>query len=73
MGGGDTALAILNRLGVGLVYPQGEAAPGLPWFTIEPSGAPGIACVVKSGGFGTADVLAELLRTDRQDEYRGQR
>ncbi|MBI4921470.1 MAG: four-carbon acid sugar kinase family protein [Devosia nanyangense] len=61
MSGGDTALAILDALGVGLVFPQGEAAPGLPWFLIKGQDRPSIRCVVKSGGFGGADALAELL------------
>ena len=61
MSGGDTALAILDRLGVGLVFPQGEAGAGLPWFLIEPENRPSIRAVVKSGGFGNSDALAALL------------
>jgi uncharacterized protein YgbK (DUF1537 family) len=61
-GGGDTALAILQALGVTVLEPQGEAAPGLPWFWI--SAGPGrVRCVVKSGGFGDTGVLAGLLAT----------
>jgi uncharacterized protein YgbK (DUF1537 family) len=59
--GGDTALAILDGMGSGVIYPQGEAAPGLPWFLIERPGQPNIRCVVKSGGFGDVDALANLL------------
>lgn len=59
--GGDTALAILDALGVELVFPQGEAALGLPWFLITPENGHSIRCVVKSGGFGAVDVLASLL------------
>ncbi|HEY4199601.1 MAG TPA: four-carbon acid sugar kinase family protein [Devosiaceae bacterium] len=61
MSGGDTALAILDALGVSVVFPRGEAAPGLPWFLIEKGKHPSIRCVVKSGGFGGLDALAELL------------
>jgi len=61
MGGGDTALAILERLGASLVFPQGEAAPGLPWFLLELANGHSMRCVVKSGGFGDAQVLSGLL------------
>lgn len=61
MSGGDTALAILDQLGVGLVFPQGEAGPGLPWFLIPQENRPSIRAVVKSGGFGDRDALANLL------------
>jgi uncharacterized protein YgbK (DUF1537 family) len=60
-GGGDTALAILRALGVTMVEPQGEAAPGLPWFWINRPNVRPLRCVVKSGGFGDTDVLASLL------------
>lgn len=62
IGGGDTALAILGALGAGVLFPQGEVAPGLPWFTIEPRHGGELRCVVKSGGFGTVAVLSDLLR-----------
>lgn len=61
LSGGDTALAVLERLGVRLVFPKGEAAPGLPWFLIEPQKGHSMSCVVKSGGFGDETVLAGLL------------
>jgi D-threonate/D-erythronate kinase len=61
LSGGDTALAVLDALGVSLVFPQGEAAPGLPWFLIERENHPSIRCIVKSGGFGGTNVLADLL------------
>ncbi|KQZ13443.1 hypothetical protein ASD44_04655 [Mesorhizobium sp. Root554] len=62
MGGGDTALAILSALGADVLFPRGEAAPGLPWFEIAMPNGKKLRCVVKSGGFGTIDVLSELLR-----------
>ena len=61
LSGGDTALAVLDALGVALVFPQGEAAPGLPWFLIERENHPSIRCIVKSGGFGGTTALADLL------------
>lgn len=61
MSGGDTALAVLDRLGVDLVRPRGEAAPGLPWFSIARPGLPDLTAVVKSGGFGESRCLAALL------------
>jgi D-threonate/D-erythronate kinase len=67
MGGGDTTLAILQRLGVRVLYPVGEAAPGLPAFDIVLSDGNPLRCVAKSGGFGTPDVLAGLLRRDTVD------
>lgn len=61
--GGDTALAVLDRLGSRVVFPEGEAAPGLPWFTVETAAGHTIRCIVKSGGFGGQNVLARLLPT----------
>lgn len=61
MSGGDTALAILDALGASVVFPQGEAAPGLPWFLIGRRNRPSIRCIVKSGGFGGANALLDLL------------
>ena len=65
-GGGDTALAILRALGITMVEPQGEAAPGLPWFWINRPNLRPLRCVVKSGGFGDIDVLASLLASAAQ-------
>ncbi len=62
MGGGDTAFAILSALGADVLFPRGEAAPGLPWFEIAMSNGKKLRCVVKSGGFGTIDVLSGLSR-----------
>jgi uncharacterized protein YgbK (DUF1537 family) len=65
-GGGDTALAILRALGVTMVEPQGEAAPGLPWFRVHRPNLLPLQCVVKSGGFGDTEVLVGLLATMQQ-------
>lgn len=69
-GGGDTALAILQALGVTVVEPQGEAAPGLPWFWIVAPDRRRVRCVVKSGGFGDTGVLASLLAATPQATHR---
>lgn len=58
--GGDTALAILDLLGVEIVYPMGEALPGLPWFLVDTETGP-LRCVLKSGGFGDGSTLVRLL------------
>ncbi|CAI2931785.1 four-carbon acid sugar kinase family protein [Aminobacter niigataensis] len=68
MGGGDTALAILGALGADVLFPQGEVAPGLPWFTIATRHGEGLRCVVKSGGFGTVAVLSDLLRPPSREQ-----
>jgi uncharacterized protein YgbK (DUF1537 family) len=60
-GGGDTASALLEALGASVVFPGGEAAPGVPWFLIDGGIGHGLRCVVKSGGFGVPQVLADLL------------
>ena len=62
VGGCDTPLPILSALGVDVLFPRGEAAPGLPWFEISLPNSQNLRCVVKSGGFGTTDVLSGLLR-----------
>lgn len=61
LSGGDTALAVLDALQVGLVEPKGEAGPGLPWFALRGVNRPPLRAVVKSGGFGARDALAALL------------
>lgn len=60
MGGGDTALAILTRLGVRVVTPRGEIEPGMPWFEVADSHGNSLVCAVKSGGFGAPDSLLKL-------------
>ena len=71
MSGGATALAILDRLGVDLVFPLGEAGAGLPFFLIGNENHPSIRCVVKSGGFGDGAALAALLPPKSGDQGHG--
>ncbi|MFB2552690.1 four-carbon acid sugar kinase family protein [Ensifer soli] len=61
MGGGDTALAILDEIGARVLVPEGEVAPGMPWFTLSDAKGRRFACGVKSGGFGHADSLLHLV------------
>jgi len=68
IGGGDTALATLLALGVSVIEPQGEAAPGLPWFWIDRPNLRPLRCVVKSGGFGDTEVLVSLLGQANRSE-----
>ena len=64
--GGDTALAVLQALGVRTLDIRGEAAAGLPWFEVASADGGTITVVSKSGGFGTEDILAKVLGTAGQ-------
>jgi uncharacterized protein YgbK (DUF1537 family) len=64
MGGGDTAMAVLSRLGHETIVPLGEAASGVPWFVLPLAHGATVRCLVKSGGFGNVDVLASLVPED---------
>ncbi len=61
LSGGDTALAVLDRLGIDLIRPQGEAGPGLPWFLMRLGTGQSLRAIVKSGGFGERSALAALI------------
>lgn len=57
--GGETANALLSRLGVGSMELLGEVAPGLPCCKIAlPWGD--VHLITKSGGFGRPDLLSKL-------------
>lgn len=58
--GGETASAILARLGVGLLELEGEILPGVP-VSRALDGVKGLQIVTKSGGFGARDTLQRLL------------
>lgn len=67
LGGGDTALAVLERLGIELVRPRGEIEPGIPWFDVTDADGRTFRCALKSGGFGGPDsLLALVAETSRQ-------
>ncbi|OJF98443.1 four-carbon acid sugar kinase family protein [Pararhizobium antarcticum] len=61
MGGGDTALAILQALGAKVLMPCGEIEAGMPWFQIGLQDGRSLVCAVKSGSFGNADSLLKLI------------
>jgi uncharacterized protein YgbK (DUF1537 family) len=62
MSGGETALAILDALAVSLVNLVGEVAPGVPLVACTMADGGRLDCVLKSGGFGSVDVLEAALR-----------
>ena len=52
--GGETAGAVVTRLGVRSLRIGGEIDPGVPWTYAEGSG-PGMLLALKSGNFGARD------------------
>lgn len=60
--GGDTSLAVLTEIGVGVLQVLGEAQPGMPLCRAPGPGAPLI--VTKSGGFGLPDALSRFAAED---------
>ncbi|MBX5159294.1 MULTISPECIES: four-carbon acid sugar kinase family protein [unclassified Rhizobium] len=61
VGGGDTALAVFQALGVRVLAPKGEIEAGIPWFDITAADGRQFRCAVKSGGFGNPDSLLKLV------------
>lgn len=61
MTGGDTARAILSRLGVRAIAVIGSAAPGVVHGTIAVGGQP-VGIVTKSGGFGEPGLFVQMVR-----------
>ncbi|WP_459033625.1 four-carbon acid sugar kinase family protein [Roseivivax sp. CAU 1761] len=57
--GGDSAAALLARLGIGQLDVAGEVLPGVP--VSRDAGGAGPWLVTKSGGFGEADTLVKLV------------
>lgn len=58
--GGETADAILGRIGVGVLKVEGEVLPGMPASTMVAHGRE-LRLVTKSGGFGAPDSLVALV------------
>jgi D-threonate/D-erythronate kinase len=56
--GGDTALAVLRRLGVTFIVVEGEWRPGVVMGRLDGDTRRGV--VTKAGGFGDADLLERL-------------
>lgn len=61
--GGDTALFALCALEVESLILHGELAPGIPWGIAQGGKANGRTVVTKSGGFGAASTLQDILAT----------
>ncbi|MCA2012185.1 hypothetical protein LCM17_11870 [Cereibacter sphaeroides] len=58
--GGETANAVLARLGIDVLRIDGECLPGLPSARAL-DGVPGLRVITKSGGFGGPDTLVKLI------------
>ncbi|MGO6905511.1 nucleotide-binding domain containing protein, partial [Rhizobium ruizarguesonis] len=65
VGGGDTALAVFQALGVRVLAPKGEIEAGVPWFDVTAVDGRHFRCAVKSGGFGKPDSLLRLVLWNR--------
>jgi uncharacterized protein YgbK (DUF1537 family) len=62
LSGGETAAAVLDAIGAGLLRVEGEVLPGLPLCRVV--GLPGFPAVItKSGGFGPPDTLLRLWQS----------
>ncbi|MBO0906061.1 four-carbon acid sugar kinase family protein [Jiella sonneratiae] len=59
--GGETADALLGRLGIGVLFPCGEAETGVPVSTVRLPGGRTLTLVTKSGGFGDPGTLLRLV------------
>ncbi len=68
MGGGDTALAVLEAVGIDVLHPRGEIVAGVPWFDVIRTDGPHFRAAVKSGGFGSEDNLLSMVPPLRDSE-----
>ncbi len=59
--GGDTAQLAAHALGAHSILLCGEFAPGIPWGRLQGGVAEGRIVVTKSGGFGSATALNEVV------------
>jgi uncharacterized protein YgbK (DUF1537 family) len=59
--GGDTALLAAEALGAHSLLLEGEFAAGIPWGRLQGGAAQGRIAITKSGGFGAAGTLYELV------------
>ena len=57
--GGETAGAVVNRLGIQTLRIGPQIDPGVPW-TLS-AGEPALALALKSGNFGSPDFFAKAL------------
>jgi D-threonate/D-erythronate kinase len=63
MGGGDTAYAVCDALGIRRLELIDEVLPGLPLSEGTTSAGHVIRCITKAGGFGTPDALRHVYAT----------
>jgi uncharacterized protein YgbK (DUF1537 family) len=61
--GGDTASFLCEALDVKAIEIRHEFAPGVPMGVIQGGPLDGITIILKSGGFGDADLLSQIART----------
>ena len=60
--GGDTAMQVLARLGVGRLDVKDEIQPGMPLAAAEDAGGSTRVVVLKAGNHGTEESLVEIVR-----------
>jgi len=60
--GGDTAFAVLQELGIGVLEVVGEIGPGLPLGFSRLPRFPGLPVITKAGAFGGPDALVRCVR-----------
>ena len=65
LAGGDTARAVLKRLGIARLHIVGAVAPGIP---IAETPDRAVRVITKAGGFGTPDVLLRAVRILQEGE-----
>jgi D-threonate/D-erythronate kinase len=63
MTGGDTAFFVCRALGIESLHLQREFAPGVPLAIAQGGNFHGVPVVLKSGGFGEANLMSRLLAT----------
>lgn len=62
MTGGDTAMLVCRALGIYSLKLNEEFEPGIPYATLVGGPFNGCMAILKSGGFGTVDVLSRIAR-----------
>ncbi len=62
--GGDTAMQVLARLGVGRLEVRGEIQPGMPLVTGDDAGGFARVVVLKAGNHGTEEARGDRSRID---------
>jgi len=60
MNGGETALQVCRALGIGSIYLKGEFETGIPIGLASGGRFDGCTVILKSGGFGDADLLSRI-------------